>query len=154
MLVPADALPLAVERAGEPQRRQAVARPVQDRSDVSEFQLAIRRRAFGSERAAIQSAHSVLSDVQSELLDCSFVAFPVCTGRKPTELCRARSLASIVARQLPTLKFGNIERAQREDQVTPLPRFSSKSELARPTRWCDLNRHEATKSSSTTDEHR
>ena len=31
MLAPADALPLAVERAGEPQWRQAVARSVQDR---------------------------------------------------------------------------------------------------------------------------
>ena len=37
MLAPADALPLALERAGEPQRRQAVARSVQDRCDVSEF---------------------------------------------------------------------------------------------------------------------
>jgi hypothetical protein len=37
MLAPADALPLAVERAGEPQWRQAVARSVQDRCDVSEF---------------------------------------------------------------------------------------------------------------------
>ena len=35
MLAPADALPLALERAGEPQRRQAVARSVQDRCDVS-----------------------------------------------------------------------------------------------------------------------
>jgi hypothetical protein len=37
MLAPADALPLAVERAGEPQWRQAAARSVQDRCDVSEF---------------------------------------------------------------------------------------------------------------------
>ena len=37
MLAPADALPLAVERAGEPQWRRAVARSVQDRCDVSEF---------------------------------------------------------------------------------------------------------------------
>jgi hypothetical protein len=37
MLAPADALPLAVERAGEPRWRQAVARSVQDRCDVSEF---------------------------------------------------------------------------------------------------------------------
>ena len=37
MLAPADALPLAVERAGEPQWRQAVARSVEDRWDVSEF---------------------------------------------------------------------------------------------------------------------
>jgi hypothetical protein len=38
MSTPADALPLAVERAGEPQWR-AVARSVQDRPDVSEFQF-------------------------------------------------------------------------------------------------------------------
>jgi hypothetical protein len=37
MLAPADVLLPAVERAGEPQRRQAVARSVQDRCDVSEF---------------------------------------------------------------------------------------------------------------------
>lgn len=37
MLAPADALPLAVERAGKPQWRQAVARSVQDRCEVSEF---------------------------------------------------------------------------------------------------------------------
>lgn len=37
MLAPADALPRAVERAGEPQWRRAVARSVQDRCDVSEF---------------------------------------------------------------------------------------------------------------------
>ena len=37
MLAPTDALPLTVERAGEPQWRQAVARSVQDRCDVSEF---------------------------------------------------------------------------------------------------------------------
>ncbi len=37
MLAPADALPLAVERAGEPQWRQALARSVLDRCDVSEF---------------------------------------------------------------------------------------------------------------------
>ena len=37
MLAPADALPLAVERAGEARWRQAVARSVQDRCDVSEF---------------------------------------------------------------------------------------------------------------------
>ena len=36
MLVPADALPLALERAGEPQRRQALARSVDDRCDVAE----------------------------------------------------------------------------------------------------------------------
>ena len=36
MLAPADALPLAVERAGEARWRQAVARSVQDRCDVSE----------------------------------------------------------------------------------------------------------------------
>jgi hypothetical protein len=36
MLAPADALPLAEERASEPQR-QAVARSVQDRCDVSKF---------------------------------------------------------------------------------------------------------------------
>jgi hypothetical protein len=36
-LAPTDAPPLAVERAGEPQWRQAVARSVQDRCDVSEF---------------------------------------------------------------------------------------------------------------------
>ena len=35
MLAPADALPLAVERAGEARWRQAVARSVQDRCDVS-----------------------------------------------------------------------------------------------------------------------
>jgi len=39
MLAAADALPLAVERAGKPQWRQAVARSVQDRSDVAEFQF-------------------------------------------------------------------------------------------------------------------
>jgi hypothetical protein len=37
MLAPADALPLALERAGEPQWRQAVARSAQDRCDVREF---------------------------------------------------------------------------------------------------------------------
>jgi hypothetical protein len=37
MLAPADALPLTVERAGEPQWPQAVARSVQDPCDVSEF---------------------------------------------------------------------------------------------------------------------
>jgi hypothetical protein len=37
MLAPADALPLAVERAGEPPWRQAVARSVQDSCDVSKF---------------------------------------------------------------------------------------------------------------------
>jgi hypothetical protein len=37
MLTPADALPVAVERAGEPHWRQAVARSVQDRCDVSDF---------------------------------------------------------------------------------------------------------------------
>jgi hypothetical protein len=37
MLAAADALPLAVERAGEPQWRQAVARSAQDRRDVAEF---------------------------------------------------------------------------------------------------------------------
>ncbi len=37
MLAPADALPLAVERVGEPKWRQAVARSVQDRCDVPEF---------------------------------------------------------------------------------------------------------------------
>src|SRR6266851_9362633 len=37
MLAAADALPLVVERAGEPQWRQAVARSVQDRCDVAEF---------------------------------------------------------------------------------------------------------------------
>jgi hypothetical protein len=37
MLAPADALPLTVERAGKPQWPQAVARSVQDRCDVSEF---------------------------------------------------------------------------------------------------------------------
>jgi hypothetical protein len=37
MLAAADALPLAVERAGEPQWRQAVARSAQDRCDVAEF---------------------------------------------------------------------------------------------------------------------
>ena len=37
MLAPADALPLALEHAGEPQWRQAVARSVQDRCDFSEF---------------------------------------------------------------------------------------------------------------------
>ena len=36
-LAPTDAPPLAVERAGEPQWRQAVARSVQDRCDVAEF---------------------------------------------------------------------------------------------------------------------
>lgn len=36
MLAPADALPLTAERAGEPQWRQAIARSVQDRCDVSE----------------------------------------------------------------------------------------------------------------------
>ena len=35
MLAAADALPLAVERAGEPQWRQAAPRSVQDRCDVS-----------------------------------------------------------------------------------------------------------------------
>ena len=38
MLAPADALPLAVERAGEPQWPQAVTRSVQDHCDVSEFE--------------------------------------------------------------------------------------------------------------------
>ncbi len=33
----ADAPPLAVKRAGEPRWRQAIARSVQDRCDVSEF---------------------------------------------------------------------------------------------------------------------
>ena len=37
MPVSADALPLAVERTGEPLWRQAVARSVQDRCDVCEF---------------------------------------------------------------------------------------------------------------------
>ena len=37
MLSPPNVLPLAVERAGEPQWRQAVARSVQDRCDVAEF---------------------------------------------------------------------------------------------------------------------
>ncbi len=37
MLAAADALPLAVERAGEPQWQQAVARSVQDRCDAREF---------------------------------------------------------------------------------------------------------------------
>jgi hypothetical protein len=36
MLAPADALPLAVERSGEPQWRQPGARSVEDRCDVSE----------------------------------------------------------------------------------------------------------------------
>ena len=36
MLAPADALPQAMERAGEPQWRQAAPRSVQDRCDVSE----------------------------------------------------------------------------------------------------------------------
>src|SRR5712691_3725987 len=37
MLAAADALPLVVARAGEPQWRQAVARSVQDRCDAREF---------------------------------------------------------------------------------------------------------------------
>jgi hypothetical protein len=37
MLAPADALPRALDRTGEPQWPQAVARSVQDRCDVSEF---------------------------------------------------------------------------------------------------------------------
>jgi hypothetical protein len=37
MLAAADALPLVVERAAEPQWRQAVARSAQDRCDVAEF---------------------------------------------------------------------------------------------------------------------
>ena len=37
MLAPADALPLAVERAGQPRWRQAAARSVHDRCDVCEF---------------------------------------------------------------------------------------------------------------------
>jgi hypothetical protein len=37
MLAAADALPLVVDRAGEPQWRQAFARSVQDRCDVAEF---------------------------------------------------------------------------------------------------------------------
>jgi hypothetical protein len=37
MLAPADALPRAVGHAGEPQRQRAIARSVQERSDVSEF---------------------------------------------------------------------------------------------------------------------
>jgi hypothetical protein len=37
MPVPADALPLTVDRDGELQRRQAAARSVQDRPGVSEF---------------------------------------------------------------------------------------------------------------------
>jgi hypothetical protein len=37
MLTPADALPLAVERAGEPPWRQAATRSVQNRCDASEF---------------------------------------------------------------------------------------------------------------------
>jgi hypothetical protein len=46
MLAPADAVPQAAGRAGEPQWRQAVARSVQDRCDVSEFdQRAIERDA-------------------------------------------------------------------------------------------------------------
>jgi hypothetical protein len=36
----ADALPLAVKRADEPQWRQAATRSVQDRSDISEFEQA------------------------------------------------------------------------------------------------------------------
>ena len=36
MLAPADALPRAMERAGEPRWRQAAAQSVQDRRDVSE----------------------------------------------------------------------------------------------------------------------
>jgi len=47
VLAPADALPLAVERAGEPRWRQAVARPVQNRCDVAESDKPdIRRDAF------------------------------------------------------------------------------------------------------------
>jgi len=37
MLSPIDALPLAVERAGEPPWRQAVTRSVRERCDLSEF---------------------------------------------------------------------------------------------------------------------
>jgi hypothetical protein len=37
MLAPADALPLAEERASEPRWRPAVARSVQDRCDASQF---------------------------------------------------------------------------------------------------------------------
>jgi hypothetical protein len=37
MLAPADALPLAEERASEPKWRPAVARSVQDRCEVSQF---------------------------------------------------------------------------------------------------------------------
>jgi len=47
MLAPADALPLTVERAGEPQWPQAVTRSVQDHCDVSEFDKSeIGRDAF------------------------------------------------------------------------------------------------------------
>ena len=47
MLDAADALPLAVERAGEPQWPQAVTRSVQDHCDVSEFDKSeIGRDAF------------------------------------------------------------------------------------------------------------
>ena len=47
MLAPTDALPLTVERAGEPQWPQAVTRSVQDHCDVSEFDKSeIGRDAF------------------------------------------------------------------------------------------------------------
>jgi hypothetical protein len=46
MLAAADAPPLALERVGEPQWRQAVARSVQDRCNVPEFDKPeIRRNA-------------------------------------------------------------------------------------------------------------
>jgi hypothetical protein len=44
----ADALPPALERAGEPQWRQAVARSVQDRCDVTEFD----KREIGRDASA------------------------------------------------------------------------------------------------------
>ena len=47
MLAPTDALPLTVERAGEPQWPQAVTRSLQDHCDVSEFDKSeIGRDAF------------------------------------------------------------------------------------------------------------
>ena len=47
MLAPADALPLVVERAGDPPWRQALARPAQHRRGVSAFdQCDIGREAY------------------------------------------------------------------------------------------------------------
>ena len=47
MLAPADATPVAVERAGWPQWRQAIGRSAQDRCDIAKFDKSgIKRDAF------------------------------------------------------------------------------------------------------------